>query len=232
MISDYYNDYPSVVQNSITNLYDQVIQYVPNLIAALIVLLIGWAVGIFLGNIVKRGLQAIGVDGLGDQLGLKRLGERSGRPIHISNIVQWVIKWFFILASIIAAADILGLDTVSNFFYSDVLGYAGHVIIAMAILLLGLLAANFLSNVIEGTVRAGGFESARMLGSIARWSVTVFAIIAALSELQIAQSFLNDLFRAIVAMMAIAGGLAFGLGGQAHARKILDYIENGVGRRS
>ena len=232
MISDYYNDYPTVVQSSITNLYDQVIMYLPNIIAALIVLLVGWAIGLFLGNIIKRGLVAIGIDGLGDQLGLKRLGERSGRSIRISAIVQWIIKWFFILASIIAASDILGLDTVSNFFYSDVLGYAAHAIIATAILPLGFLAANFFSNLVEGTVRAGGFESSRMLGSIARWSITVFAVIAALSELQIAQSFLNDLFRAIVAMMAIAGGLAFGLGGQDHAKKVLDYVQRGINKNS
>ncbi len=232
MISDYYSDYPDVVQNSITNLYDQVIQYLPNIIAALIVLLIGWALGLFLGNIVKRGLQAIGIDGLGDQLGLKRLSERSGRTIRISAIVQWIIKWFFILASIIAAADILGLSTVSNFFYSDVLGYAGHVVIAMAILLIGLLAANFLSDVVEGTVRAGGFETARLLGAITRWAITVFAIIAALSELQIAADFLNYLFIGVVVMLALAGGLAFGLGGRDHARKVLDSIENGIKKRS
>lgn len=232
MNNNFYGDYPSAVQNSITHLYDQVIQFLPNVIAALIVLLVGWAIGLFLGNIIKRGLKSIGIDGLGDQMGLKRLSERSGRHIQISSVVQWVIKWFFILASIIAAADILGLNTVSNFFYSDVLGYAGHVIIAMAILLLGLLAANFLSDLVEGTVRAGGFESSRMLGSIARWAVTVFAILAALSELQIAQSFLNYLFIGIVVMFAIAGGLAFGLGGQDHARKVLDYVQRGIDKRS
>ncbi len=232
MLIDSYNDYSDVVQSSITNLYDQVIQYLPNILAALIVLLVGWALGLFLGNIIKKGLQSIGVDGLGDQLGLKRLSERSGRTIRISGIVQWVIKWFFILASIIAASDILGLDTVSNFFYNDVLGYAGHVVIAMAILLLGLLAANFLSDVVEGTVRAGGFESSRMLGSITRWAITVFAIIAALSELQIAENFLNYLFLGVIVMLAIAGGLAFGLGGRDHARKVLDHIEAGIKKRS
>lgn len=232
MISDYYSDYPDVVQSSITNLYDQVIQFLPNLIAALIVLLVGWAIGLFLGNIIKKGLQSIGIDGLGDQLGLKRLAERSGHSIRISAIVQWIIKWFFILASIIAAADILGLTTVSNFFYSDVLGYAGHVVIATAILLLGLLAANFFSSLVEGTVKAGGFESSRMLGSIARWAITIFAIIAALSELQIAESFLNYLFMGVVVMFAIAGGLAFGLGGQDHARKVLDYVQRGINKNN
>jgi hypothetical protein len=225
------NDYTSVVQTSFTNLYDQIIIYLPSLIAALIVLLLGWVIGLFLGNLVMRGLKAVGIDKLGEQIGLKRLSERSGHDIRISHLIQWIIKWFFILTSIIAAADILGLNTVSNFFYTDVLGYAGHVVIAMAILLLSFLAAEFLSGIVEGTVRAGGFSSARALGSITKWAVIIFAIIAALSELQIAQSFLNDLFRAAVAMLALAGGLAFGLGGKDHARKVLDYVEKGIEKR-
>ncbi len=102
----------------------------------------------------------------------------------------------------------------------------------MVILLLGMIAANFLGDVIEGTVRAGGFKAASMLGALTRWAIIVFALLAALSELQIAQSFLQDFFRALVAMAAIAGGLAFGLGGRDHARKVLDYVEQAVTRRS
>ncbi len=229
---NYYDSYPDVVKGSVVTLYDRVIQFLPNIFAALIVLLVGWVIGIFLGNLFKKALESIGIDGLGDQVGLKRLSERSGRHIKISSIVQWIIKWFFILASIIAAADILNLNTVTNFFYQDVLGYAGHVVIAVIILLLGMLAANFLGDIVEGTVKAGGFEGSGVLSSITRWSITVFAVIAALSELQIAQSFLADLFRAVIAMLAIAGGLAFGLGGKDHARKVLDYIENIISRRN
>ncbi|QQS22558.1 hypothetical protein IPM19_02905 [bacterium] len=229
---NYYNDYPTVVQDSVYNLYDRVIQFLPNILAAAIVLLLGWIIGIFLGNVLRRALVSVGIDGLGDQLGLKRLSERSGRTIKISSIVQFVIKWFFILASIIAAADILGLSDITNFFYADVLGYAGHVVIAMAIMLLGIIAANFLGDVVKGTVKAGGFESGHMLGSITRWAVIIFALIAALSELQIAKAFLLDLFRAVIAMIAIAGGLAFGLGGKDHARKVLDHVEDGISRKA
>lgn len=229
---NYYNDYPFVVQDSITDLYGRVIQFLPNVLAAIIVLLLGWIIGIFLGNLLKRALMSIGIDGLGDQLGLKRLSDRSGRNIRVSSIVQWIVKWFFILASIIAAADILGLNTVTNFFYTDVLGYAGHVIIAMAIILLGMLAANFLGDVVSGAVKAGGFHTANMLGSLTRWAIMIFAIIAALSELQIAQAFLQDLFRAVIAMLAVAGGLAFGLGGKDHARKVLDHVEDGLSNKN
>ncbi len=228
---NYYSDYPIVVQDSFANLYDRIIQFLPNILAAVIVLLIGWVIGIFLGSVLRKALISVGIDGLGDQLGLRRLSERSGRNIKISGIVEWVIKWFFILASLIAAADLLGLSDITNFFYVDVLGYAGHVVIAMAIMLLGILAANFLGDIIKGTVKAGGFEAANLLGSLTRWAIIAFAVIAALSELQIAEAFLLDLFRAVIAMIAVAGGLAFGLGGKDHAKKVLDYVEHGISKR-
>jgi hypothetical protein len=79
-----------------------------------------------------------------------------------------------------------------------------------------------------GTVKASGLHKGESLGTITRWAILVFTAIAALSQLQIATAFLQDLFRAIVAMLAIAGGLAFGLGGKDSAKKVLDNIENGL----
>ncbi len=228
---NYYSDYPYMVQNSVYNLYDRVIQFLPNILAAAIVLIVGWVLGLFLGSILKKALMSVGVDGIGEQLGLRRLSERSGRSIKVSSIVEWIIKWFFILASLIAAADILGLNDITNFFYRDVLGYAGHVVIAMVIMLLGILAANFLGDIVKGTVKAGGFEAGNLLGSLTRWAIIIFAVIATLSELQIAEAFLLDLFRAVIAMLAVAGGLAFGLGGKDHARKVLDYVEENITKK-
>ncbi|HVY68041.1 MAG TPA: hypothetical protein VHA30_04080, partial [Patescibacteria group bacterium] len=136
--------------------------------------------------------------------------------------------WFFFLGSFIAAADILGLEAVSTFLYQDVLGYAGHVIVAMAVMLLGILAANFFSGLVTATVNASGLHKGEMLGAIAKWAIVAFTVIAALSQLQIATDFLQDLFRAIIAMLAIAGGLAFGLGGRDHAKKVLDALEDSL----
>ncbi len=226
-----YNNYQYAVSDSITDLYYNIIAFLPNILAAAIVLILGGLIGSFLGSVLKRALDSIGIDKLGDQLGLQKLADRTGRHLSISRLVQWVVKWFFILASIIAAADILGLTGVTNFFYQDVLGYAGHVLVAVVIMLLAILAANFLGDVVEATVKAGGFKSAGFLAALTRWSIIIFAVIAALSELQIATSFLQDLFRAVVAMLAVAGGLAFGLGGRDHAKKVLDHIEQATTRR-
>ncbi|MCL5667367.1 MAG: hypothetical protein M1383_06380 [Patescibacteria group bacterium] len=227
-------DYPTyqvTVFQSLKELYYQVLVYVPNLIAAIIVVILGWLVALFLSKLVLKILELVKIDHLADQLGLQNLSEKAGRRLSLAKTGAWIVKWFFFLSSFIAAADILGLRDVSVFLYQDVLGYAGHVVVAMAILLLGILAANFFSGIVETTVKAGGMGSSKTLGALTKWSIVAFAVITALSELlPTASGFLQDLFKAIVAMVAIAGGIAFGLGGRDHAKKILDKVEQEMGK--
>jgi hypothetical protein len=92
-------------------------------------------------------------------------------------------------------------------------------------LLLGLLASSFFAGIVDSAVKASGFNHHAPLASLTRWSIMIFTVIAALSQLQIATAFLQDLFRAIVAMLAIAGGIAFGLGGKDSAKQALENIK-------
>ena len=138
------------------------------------------------------------------------------------------MKWFFIVATFVAAADILGLSQVGAFLYGEVIPYFGNVIVAVAILLIGMIAANFLHGVVKHALQAGGLRTSDTLALITKWAILIFALLAALSELRVASDFVQDLFRAFVAMLAVAGGIAFGLGGKEHAKKILDAIEDDV----
>lgn len=218
--------YQESVIRALSELYTKTITFLPNLLAAIIVLIIGWLLAIFLSKLIHKILQTIRIDSLAEQLGMKTLSERVGKPLSLSVFGAWLVKWFFFLGSFIAAADILGLTDITKFLYNDVLGYVGNVIAAMAVLLLGMLAANFLAGIVSSAVKASGWhKSAGSLGSVTKWAILIFTIIAALSQLRIATEFLQDLFRAIVAMIAIAGGVAFGIGGKEHAKKVLDKIE-------
>ncbi len=224
------SSYPTAIVDSLSNLYSEVVLFLPNLVVAVIVLILGWLIGTFLGRLVHSILEAIKIDVLADQLGLDRLSARAGRKFSIAKLGHWVVKWFFFIGSLIAASEILGLTEVTNFLYQGVLTYAGHVLVSIIILLLGILAANFLSGVVSSAVKAGGLHSSAMLASVTKWAIVIFTVIAALSQLQIATLFLQDLFRAVVALLAIAGGIAFGLGGREHAKKVLDEIEQGLTR--
>ncbi len=228
---EYNVSYQDAIMDSLRALYMKVAASLPSLLVAIVVLLLGWIAGTFLSTVVKKVLEAIRIDTFANQLGLSQLSDKMDRKLSLSAFGAWLIKWFFFLGSIMAAANILGLPEVTNFFNNQVLTYAGNVVIAMVILLLGILASDFFSGIVTSSVRASGLHSSTALGSITRWAILIFTAIAALSQLQIATAFLQDLFRAIVAMIAIAGGIAFGMGGRDHAKKILDEVETNLTKK-
>lgn len=223
--------YQATVVGALQELYAKTVAFLPSLLAAIIVLILGWLIAIFLSKLVLKILDAIKIDALANQVGLENLSEKVGRSLSLAKLGAWLVKWFFFLGSFIAAAEILGLSEVSRFLYQDVLGYAGHVVVAMAILLLGILAATFFSGIVNSTVKASGWHAAGSLGALTKWAILVFTVIATLSQLQVATAFLQDLFRAVIAMLAIAGGIAFGLGGKDHAKKILDNVEEDLTKK-
>lgn len=217
-----------VLATSLQALYDKIAGFVPVLVVALVVLILGWLVGMGLGNLVQKVLETLKVDSLAASLGLDKLSARVGRKLSIASFGNWLVKWFFIIATFVAAADILGLGQVSTFLYGQVIPYFGNVIVAVAIMLIGMVAAKFLQGVVRHSLSAGGLRTSDSLALITKWAILVFAFLAALAELRVAEAFVQDLFRAFVAMVAIAGGIAFGLGGRDHARKALDVIEKDI----
>jgi len=220
-----------VVATSLEGLYTRGLAFLPTLIVGIVVLILGWVIGIGLGNLTQKVLEALKVDQLADSLGLDRLSARTGKKLSVSNFGNWIVKWFFLVATFVAAADIFGLSQVSVFLYGQVVPYFGNVIIAVAILLVGMVAANFLQGVVRHSLQAGGLHTSDTLALVTKWAILVFAFLAALSELRVASSFVQDLFRAFVAMLAVAGGIAFGLGGKEHAKKVLDSVERDLKTR-
>lgn len=214
-----------VIANSLQNLFDQITGFIPEFVVAIIVLILGWIIGIGLGNLVEKFLEMIKIDSAASTLGLDKLSARTGKKLSIASFGNWLVKWFFIIATFVAATDILNLTQVSTFLYAQVIPYFGNVIVAVAIMLIGVVAANFLQGLVRHSLHAGGLHTTDTLALVTKWAVIIFALLAALSELGVASSFVQELFKAFVWMLALAAGLAFGLGGKEHAKKVLDAVE-------
>ncbi|HYD91951.1 MAG TPA: hypothetical protein VEA37_10755 [Flavobacterium sp.] len=215
------------IRSSFQILWDRIAAFLPNFLAAVIVLILGWLVAGLVGQVVEKILTAIQIDKVANRLGMDRLSAQVGRKLSLSALGGWLVKWFIIVAAFVAAADILNLDLVSQFLYNDIIPYFGSVVAAVAILFIGFLAANFMSEVVRSAVRASGASSHNALASITRWAIVIFAVLAALTQLNLAP---QALFTGVIAMLALAGGLAFGLGGRDHASRVLDRIERDLTR--
>ena len=216
-----------VVQGSLLELWETVLGYLPNILGAIIVFLFGLFIALVLRKTVIKVIELLRLDELAVKLEIKNSFEKAGLRLHIGRLFGWIVKWFFIIISLIAATDILGWDQVTNYLQQVVL-YIPNVIIAVIILLAGILLANFVRNVVKSAVEAAKLASADFLSGLAKWAILIFSFMAALVQLQIAPDLIRTLFTGLVAMLALAGGLAFGLGGKEHASKLINQLKKDI----
>lgn len=205
-----------IVRSSLLTLWSNVAGFLPRLVAAIVVFLIGWLIAVLLGKLAWHIVRVIRLDRGLDGIGFKKVWERSGYKLNSPFFFYELVKWFFIIVFLMAATDILGLSQVTEFLRS-VVSYLPNVFVAAFVLLIGVLVARFVEGVVRASVRAAQLASANVLASIAKWAIVIFSLLVALSQLRIADDVIRIVITGLVAAGAIAVGLAFGLGGRAHA---------------
>jgi len=212
---------------SFLNLWERFINFLPALVGAVLVFVAGWIVAVALGKVVEHIFKMIKVDDVMEKAGTKARFEKAGVKLDVAKFLGGLVKWFLILVFLMAATDILKLVQVTNFLNSIIL-YLPNVVVAAVILAVAFLVANFVYAVVKGSTKVAGIVSATLLATVAKWAIVIFGFLAALIQLGIASSLINTLFIGLVAMLALAGGLAFGLGGKDEAAAILKKIRQEI----
>ncbi len=220
-------DIPMTLRSSFYELGGDLFSFLPELILAVVVVIAGWIIGGFLSQVVERLFVRLKLNAALDAAGVDDLTERAGYSFKPGQFVGVLIKWFVILVFVVAALDILRLDQVTVFFREVALGYLPKVIVAVLILLGASVLANVASASITAGARAAGYKAADLLGTITRYSVIVFAVLAALNQLEIAPELVQTLFMGIVFAVSLAAGLAFGLGGKEAASEYIRKMGGG-----
>ena len=196
----------------------------PQILGALAVLFFGTLLAATLGLIASRFVRALRVDQLASQFKVNAVMGKAGiRDFSVSRLVGWVVKWFFVVVVFLTAADLLGWTQLTEFL-TNVAMYLPKVLVAVLILLAGTVLANFISQVVRQGVTASKLGNAGVLSAFTKWLIIVFAVMAALVQLEIAKELTQILFTGLVGMISLAGGLAFGLGGKDAAKDFLDKL--------
>jgi len=214
-----------VLNLSFQNLFYGLVEYLPNLLIAVIIFIIGWAIGATLGRVIAQVVNSLRVDQALRAAGVERVLERAGFALNSGAFLGMLVKWFFILVFLVAALEVLGLTQVTMFLTAVVLGYLPRVIVAVLILLVAAVIAEAAQRLVAGAARAAHLRSANFLGSMTRWAIWIFAVLAALDQLGVTP-FVQTLFTGVVVALALAFGLAFGLGGQQAATRFIDRMQS------
>ncbi len=218
----------NVVQGSFVSLWYTVVQYLPAIIAAVVVFVIGWVVGVILYRVVVEVVKILRVDDALKAAGLNDAAKEAGFSLDIGRFLATLVEWFVIIAFLMASLAILGLNSVTIFLQQVVLFYLPQVIVAVLILVLAAVVAETVKGIVGGAARAAGAHAANLAGSVAKWAIWITAFMAALTQLGIASAFLQTLFTGLVVALSLAFGLAFGLGGKEAAARTIERIRSEI----
>ncbi len=217
-----------VLTQSFQNLWLGTVDFIPSVVVALVIFAIGWLVGSGLGRVTAQIVDSLKIDNALRSAGMEDVLNRAGFGLKSGEFLGGLIKWFIIIVFLVASLDVLGLSQVNIFLQEVVLLYLPQVIVAVMILLIAAVIAEISQNVVMGAAKAAGMKSARFAGSVTRWSIWVFAILAALNQLSVATAFVQTLFTGFVVALSLAIGLAFGLGGQEAASRYLEKMREDI----
>lgn len=220
-----------VLVASFQNLWTGVLGFVPNLLVAVLIIIIGWIIGALIGRIVNQLIKSVKLDEALKKAGVEDVLKKGGVPLNSGVFLGALVKWFVIVVFLVAAFDVLGLTRVNDFLQGVVLGYIPNLIVAVLILLVAGVLGDVLAKIVIASAKTAGIHSANLLGKLSKWAIWIFAILVALTQIGIAAGFIQTLFTGFVVALSIALGLSFGLGGQEAAGQIVNKIRNEIAHR-
>jgi len=200
---------------------------IPKIIAFAVIIIIGWLIASAIASVVAKLLRAVRFDEVAQRSGFAGFVHKMGIQRDSSGFVADLAKWFIRLLILIVAFDALGLPAVSQVLQSLLL-WLPNLVVALVVLVIAGLAANALASLVRGATAESGLGNPDLLANITRVAVWAFGIVVAVNQVGIATELVNTLFMAVVGALALALGLAFGLGGRETAAQIVrGWYESG-----
>ncbi|HCP08691.1 MAG TPA: hypothetical protein DIT25_02760 [Candidatus Moranbacteria bacterium] len=222
-------DWGNAIASSFLEAWQKFISFIPDLVAAILVFLVGWIIASAIAALIRKVIEVLKVDEGLEKIGIFHVKERD-RRYGVAWLLAGLVKWFIILIFLMTAVNILGLTQVTDLL-NRIIFYLPNVAAAVIILTVAILLGNFVYQLIHSATEKMNDAATHFLAMVAKWAIIIFGVLAALIQLQIAPSLVNALFIGIVAFAVIAGGLAFGLGGRDEAASLLKKVREGMSRK-
>jgi hypothetical protein len=214
------NEWGAALAASLTTALSLFLGAIPRIIGFLVIVIVGWLISGLLASAVAALLRAVRFNDLAQRSGLSGFVQNMGVRTDASGMLAEITKWFVRLIVLVVAFDALGLPAVSNVLQQFLL-WIPNLVVAVVVLVIAGLAANALGNLVRGATAQAGFDNPDLLETITRVAVWAFGIVVAVNQIGVATALVNTLFMGFIGALALAAGLAFGLGGRDTAGQIV-----------
>lgn len=226
------NAWTEILSDSFQTVLQGSIAIIPNIVVAVILVILGWIIGAALSKVIAQIFKSVKVDKALTSAGLDDLVEKAGFRLNSGKFIGEIVKWFTIVIFLTTSLEVLGLNQVNDFLQDVVIAYIPNVLAAVLIVLVAAVIAEALKKTVVASAKAAGVTASNFLGALTKWSIWIFALLAALFQLGIGAVFIQTLFTGVVVALALAFGLAFGLGGKDHASQVVEKIKREISNHS
>lgn len=200
-----------VVADPIKAMLIKIWSYVPTIIGAIVILIVGWLIAKLLEAIVVKVLKAIKLDMASDKAGLSNILAQGDIKVTLSELLGGLVYWIIMLLVVVAALNALNLASAADLL-SRLVAYVSNILVAIFVLILGTFLANFVSSIVRTAASNAGIGNAKLLAKITNIVLVIFTVIIAIEQLNIATAFIALTINVMLASIGIGIALAFGLG--------------------
>jgi hypothetical protein len=198
----------------------QTAAFLPKLLLALVVVLVGWLLAKAARFAVERALRAVNFNVLTERAGTDNFLQQAGMRGDTTTLFGLVGFWVVILAALIIAFNGLGLTYITDLLQRVVL-FTPKLLIAMLLVIFGSYCARFVGNAVQNYCIDAQIPDGDVLARLVRYLIMTLVVMIALSHLEIGGDIVQRTFLIILAGLMLALALAFGLGGKNWAAALL-----------
>ncbi len=223
-------DWSSITLLALQDAWQGFLTFIPVLLGAIIVFVIGWIISIGVGRVIAEILNRLKFNKLFERTGWSEALTKAELKVTPSNFIGAICKWILVIVFLLASVEILGFVQFADFLKS-VIGWLPNLVVAIAIFVVAIIIADILEKIVKAAIKRIEIKYAEFLGIVVRWAVYIFAGLAVLLQLGVTPSIINTLVIGLVGTIALALGLSFGLGGKDAAAKLIEEIRGKISER-
>lgn len=221
------NQVPSFVawQNAVveatSNMLVSIALFLPNLVGAILLFILGYVLSNWLKKITTQIFAGLNLTQMFKNTSVQKFLKKAELSTKVENVLGETVKLLTLLIFFVASVNLLGLTTVT-LILNNILAYIPNVFAAVLVLAIGTIIAGLVERLVKGSLGTVDVTTSRLLAKLSSYTIIIFTVLATLSQLRIAASFVNTLFTGFVAMLALGLGLSLGLGSKDLVKKLLE----------
>jgi hypothetical protein len=195
--------------------------FLPNILAAIVILIVGWIIAKLLKAAVARVLKLVKFPTLTQRAGIDDFLAKGDVKQTASDLIAVLVYWLVMLIVLVTAVNALGLDVASQLL-NQILLYIPNIIVAVVVVVVGMYAANFVAALVRTAAANAGIAEAGFIAALSRYALIIFTFAIALNQLRIGQEIVANGFLIVLGAAALGAALAFGLGARDLVGKYLN----------